>query len=174
MKLPSPNQIKQTASIMLFVLLALFVWRLHAVGLISFDYHYAKNYDKKEDKPDMVQLSNLLNELTHGLPKNYKTFETTKPKSIARSYSFINLTDGQKSQLMQNLKAQSKWIFREHKKNRDGYSDYYCFDQFELIIGAETLDYKLINKPSGEYTYVHVRWWDTGECRSKFLQRQYQ
>ncbi|WP_157848123.1 hypothetical protein [Moraxella canis] len=133
-----------------------------------------KNYDKKEDRPDMMVLEILMSELTSNLPKPQNINLTNKPGVKSISYTYLNLTNYQKSQLKKNLQRESKWVFQEHKKNRYGYSDYYCFNQFELIIGVEIFDFRSIGKGAGENTDIDVSWWGTGRCRLKFLQNQSQ
>lgn len=159
---------------MLFVLLALFVWRLHTVGLISFDYHYAKNYDKKEDRPSMEELERLMSELTVNLLEVTRVSRVKKSGVVGSTYVYFNLTDHQKLQLTENLQAHPKWHFQERKEIRGGHSDHYCFNQFELVIEVDRFDFTSIGKGAGEDTALNVDWWDAGECRSKFLQRRYQ
>lgn len=132
-----------------------------------------KNYDKKEDRPNIEELDILMSELTGNLPNPQKIDFKEKQDVIGINYKYLNLTDHQKSQLNTNLQRQPKWVFQERKKTRDGYSDYYCFNQFDLIIEVEQFDFSSIGKGSGENTYLDVDWWRFGRCRSKFYKKQY-
>ncbi|MFC0821227.1 hypothetical protein [Moraxella marmotae] len=173
MKLPSHHQANTAITIVSFLVLVFIAWRLYSVGFFGSYGYDMKNYDKKEDRPDMEKLEILMGELTNNLPQPQKINPTKKPNVIGINYTYLNLTSYQKSQMKRNLQKQPKWVFQERKQTRSGYSDYYCFNQFDLIIGVEQFDFTFIGKGSGEYTYLHVDWWQFGECRLKFLQNQY-
>lgn len=149
----SMNKIIDFLIALVIMIFLTFIALMHLSGGKSFEKPI---YDKQEDKPTMEEVEALLNEVTDviNLPKVESSIK--KPGSVAKAYKYIDIDKVSKEEFYKALNLEGKWQRHSGKKILNGFSEIYCYNQFELNLGNEYINESDISR---EDLYVGVKWW---------------
>ncbi|MDH2274524.1 hypothetical protein [Moraxella porci] len=152
---------------LVFIILLIFILLMYPFGNATFEKGV---HDKREDRPTMEEVDNLLNELTSGISSEKDEFEVRKINVVYKRYRYDNLSDQEKLYLSNRINNSSKWIRYDHGKDGIRDSFYYCYNQFELIF-TKGVEPNVGDKESLDNAFsVSIGWQDTDSaCRRRFL-----
>lgn len=153
-----------------FIILLIFMLSMYLSGNMNFEKGV---YDKKEDRPTMGEIDNLLNELTSSISSQKDEFEVRKVNVVYKRYRYDNLSDQEKRYLSDMINNSSKWIWYNHRKDGVRDSFYYCYNQFELIF-TKGVELSMDDEKTVDNAFsVSIGWQDTHSvCRRNFLALQ--